>query len=139
MSLRPFHLAFPVDDLSQTETFYVETLGCSIGRRSSHWIDFDFFGHQITAHLTQESPTDTTNSVDGDQVPVRHFGVILLWDDWHKLSERLKHKQSQFLIEPRIRFENAPGEQATLFLTDPSGNALEFKSFKSDAAIFATS
>ena len=139
MSVRPFHLAFPVNDLAQAEDFYVNTLGCSIGRKSDHWIDFDFFGHQITAHLTADSNPIQTNAVDGNQVPVRHFGVILEWEDWEKLSQRLIELETEFLIEPRIRFQGKPGEQATMFFHDPTGNALEFKAFKSDKAIFDAS
>jgi extradiol dioxygenase family protein len=132
-----FHLAFPVTDLQSTRHFYVEVLECRIGRESHHWVDFDFFGHQITAHL---SPTETTqvsvNPVDGDQVPVRHFGVILEWDIWHQLAERLKSKLA-FAIAPHIRFQDEVGEQATMFIKDPSGNHLEFKSFKDMNRVFA--
>lgn len=132
-----FHLAFPVKDLDSTRRFYVDLLGCTIGRESEHWIDFNFFGHQITAHLASPELQVATNQVDGKAVPVRHFGVILEWDAWHDLADRLKHSQVDFLIEPYIRFKGQVGEQATLFITDPSGNGLEFKSFKDLASVFA--
>ena len=138
-ALRPFHLAFPVDDLEAARRFYADVLGCRLGRTSDRWIDFDFFGHQITAHLVTAGDGETPdNAVDGDQVPVRHFGVILTRSDWDALAARLRTRDTDFLIEPRIRFRGEPGEQATLFLRDPSGNALEFKSFADDAGIFAT-
>ncbi|MGH8496819.1 MAG: VOC family protein [Gammaproteobacteria bacterium] len=132
-----FHLAFPVTDLEAARTFYCETLGCRVGRESGRWLDFDFFGHQITAHLTDLPDPAAVNPVDGDQVPVRHFGVILAWDVWEALAERLRRRGAPFLIAPRIRFRGRPGEQATMFVTDPSGNALEFKSFRDPARIFA--
>ncbi len=139
MSIRPFHLAFPVQDLQQTRQFYETLLGCSVGRTSERWIDFNFFGHQITAHLCpDESLSSSTNPVDGKAVPVRHWGVILELEQWQALAERLKSHQIQFVIEPYIRFAGEVGEQATMFFYDPSGNALEFKAFKQDAAIFAT-
>ncbi|MCG8325686.1 MAG: VOC family protein [Thiotrichales bacterium] len=138
-NMPPFHLAIPVDDLSATERFYVRELGCRVGRRSDSWIDFDFFGHQVSAHLKPEETRKVAgNPVDGVQVPVRHFGVVLDWQVWHEFSGRLKHAGTVFLIEPTIRFEGQPGEQATLFIRDPSGNALEFKSFKSPRQLFAT-
>ncbi|QSE98123.1 VOC family protein [Fulvivirga lutea] len=138
-SLNPFHLAFPVKDLSETYKFYTDVLGCATGRRSDHWIDFDFFGHQVVAHLKPEVVSENkTNAVDGENVPVRHFGVILEWQDWEKLSERLKSINITFIIEPQIRFKGKPGEQATMFFLDPSGNALEFKAFKDKSQIFAT-
>jgi extradiol dioxygenase family protein len=136
MTMPPFHLAFPVDDLEAARVFYVETLGCKVGREDARWIDFDFFGHQITAHLAP-GEGGGTNPVDGKAVPVRHFGAILDWDDWHALAERLKAVGTAFVIEPYIRFTGEPGEQATMFLTDPAGNALEFKSFKDKSRIFA--
>jgi len=139
MSLRPFHLAFAVHDLAATRHFYETVLGCSVGRTAERWIDFDFFGHQLTAHLAQEAPgVMPTNPVDGKAVPVRHWGVILTMDQWRHLSERLQASGIDFLIEPGIRFQGEVGEQATMFLCDPSGNALEFKAFADDAAIFAT-
>ncbi|WP_374377121.1 VOC family protein [Dongia sp.] len=138
MSIPPFHLAFPVADLAATEKFYAGLLGCRIGRRDVKWIDFDFFGHQISAHLKpEETRTATTNAVDGDQVPVRHFGAILPWGDWHRLADRLKGAGIDFIVEPHVRFKGQVGEQATMFFLDPSGNALEFKSFEDPAQVFA--
>ena len=117
----------------------MDVLGCSTGRQSERWIDFDFFGHQVVAHLAEDEHTPaTTNPVDGKQVPASHFGVILDWDDWHDLAEKLKAADIEFLIEPNIRFEGEVGEQATMFFQEPSGNALEFKSFKDMSQIFAT-
>lgn len=137
MKIRPFHLAIPVNDLQQAHAFYADLLGCSIGRQSEHWIDFNFFGHQLTTHLVDELDNTTTNAVDGKQVPVRHFGIILEWQHWHALSEQLDDADIDWLIEPGIRFQGQLGEQATFFLLDPAGNALEFKSFRDDAMIFA--
>lgn len=135
----PFHLAFPVANLAQTYSFYHELLGCPVGRQSNAWIDFNFFGHQVTAHLKPEELTQAhTNEVDGDAVPVRHFGAILDWQDWHNLAQKLKDHHQTFIIEPHIRFEGQVGEQATMFLKDPSGNALEFKSFKDMSQVFAS-
>ena len=134
----PFHFAFPVRDLTSTRAFYVDLLGCAVGRESAQWIDFNFFGHQITAHLTDgEIHVESTNPVDGDDVPTRHFGVILEWEAWHILAERLKGLDTRFRIEPHIRFAGEVGEQATMFFDDPSGHALEFKSFKDPTKIFA--
>lgn len=132
-----FHLAFPVTDLDATRAFFVDLLGCTTGREAERWIDFDFFGHQITAHLVDALEAAATNPVDGDQVPARHFGCVLDWDDWHVLAERLTAAGADFLIEPHTRFQGEVGEQATLFIRDPSGNALEFKSFKDPAQLFA--
>ncbi|HET7370827.1 MAG TPA: VOC family protein [Gammaproteobacteria bacterium] len=132
-----FHLAFPVTDIEATRRFYVDTLGCRVGREAERWIDFDFFGHQISAHLVDQTDNAATNPVDGDNVPVRHFGVILDWDDWQALAERLESDGADFLIKPHTRFAGRPGEQATLFIRDPSGNALELKSFRDQASIFA--
>jgi uncharacterized protein len=133
-----FHLAFPVADLQATRQFYVELLGCRVGRESDRWIDFDFFDHQITAHLTESAlESNIVNPVDGDQVPVRHFGMILEWETWQTLAERLKHQEVDFVIAPHIRFKGEVGEQATLFIKDPSGNVLEFKSFKDMNRVFA--
>lgn len=133
-----FHLAFPVTDLDATRRFYRDVLGCEQGRDSDRWIDFNFHGHQITAHLRAgESGDATANAVDGDQVPVPHFGLILDWDDWHDLAERLREAGTEFIIEPRIRFAGEIGEQATMFLRDPSGNALEFKAFRDSGQVFA--
>ncbi|WP_437336518.1 VOC family protein [Sorangium sp. So ce394] len=135
----PFHLAFPVSDLEATRRFYVDVLGCRVGRKADRWIDFDFFGHQISAHLVDEpGAVLPTNPVDGKDVPVRHFGAILEWRAWHALVERLRGLGVAFLIEPHIRFVGEPGEQATLFVVDPSGHALEFKSFQDARQIFAT-
>ena len=134
---RPFHLAFPVLDLEEARDFYMNTLGCSIGRESDQWIDFNLYGHQVVAHLSpNEIKDESRNQVDGDEVPVRHFGVILENNEWQKLVDRLKTKGEDFLIEPRVRFEGKSGEQRTLFILDPSGNALEFKSFAHDGHIF---
>ena len=133
-----FHLAFPVADIEATRRFYVDILGCRVGRESDRWIDFDFFGHQITAHLApEEAKAVATNAVDGDAVPVRHFGVILEWDAWHALADRLAHHAVAFVIRPHIRFQGQPGEQATMFVSDPSGNRLEFKSFQDPRQVFA--
>jgi hypothetical protein len=138
-SIPRFHLAFPVTDLEKTRQFYSQQLGCTVGRSSDRWIDFNFYGHQITAHLQPELDSSvTTNLVDGDRVPVRHFGVILPWEQWHDLAERLKARQTEFVIQPHIRFPGEVGEQATLFIQDPSGNALEFKAFQRETQIFAT-
>lgn len=136
---RPFHLAFPVKDLKEAKTFYTETLNCKIGRSSDQWIDFDLYGHQVVAHLAPELlGKDKTNAVDGKNVPVRHFGVVLPWEEWHELAEKLKHLGIEFVIEPYIRFKGQVGEQATMFFLDPSGNALEFKSFKDMNQLFAS-
>ena len=134
----PFHLAFPVNDLQAARAFYGGLLGCPEGRSSDHWIDFDFFGHQIVAHL---SPGDAgrdaaTNHVDGHGVPVPHFGVVLDMDTWKKLADTMRAAGTEFVIEPYIRFEGQPGEQATMFFRDPSGNALEFKAFADRSQLF---
>lgn len=137
MSSYPFHLAFPVDDLEQTRQFYMDILGCSLGRESESWIDFNLYGHQIVAHLSKNQPKKTNgNYVDGDRIPPRHFGVVLPWPEWEKLSTKIRNKGLPFLIEPKIRFRDKVGEQATFFIQDPSGNALEFKSFQDDSFIF---
>lgn len=134
----PFHLAFPVDDLAAARRFYGGLLGCAEGRSSEQWIDFDFFGHQVVAHLAPDELTRTaTNAVDGHAVPVRHFGVVLDWDSWHAMAERLRQAGVVFLIEPGIRFAGLPGEQATMFFLDPAGNALEFKAFRRIEQMFA--
>ncbi|MBU24886.1 MAG: glyoxalase [Gammaproteobacteria bacterium] len=139
MAQNPFHLAFPVSDLEATRDFFTGVLGCETGRSSERWIDFDFFGHQVVAHLDdREHKTAPTNPVDGEQVPASHFGVILDWNEWHTLADKLKAANVEFLIKPNIRFEGEVGEQATMFFTEPSGNALEFKSFKDMSQIFAT-
>lgn len=130
----PFHLAFPVVDLRATAAFFEQALGCSRGRESSDWIDFDLFGHQVTAHRVDAMPQVPTNMVDGKAVPVQHFGVILDWPDWEVLAERLRNAGVEFLIEPVVRFKGQVGEQGTFFVVEPSGNALEFKSFPSGSA-----
>jgi len=137
-AIRPFHLALPVSDLAQSRSFYGEKLGCGEGRSTAHWIDFDFFGHQLVCHLDEggQAKDHIRNAVDGDAVPVPHFGVILTMGDWKSLRDRLIADATEFVIEPRIRFQGKPGEQATMFFTDPSGNALEFKAFDDDKRIF---
>jgi extradiol dioxygenase family protein len=137
-ALVPFHLAFPVHDLAAARAFYGGLLGCPEGRSSERWVDFDFFGHQLVAHLVPaRSPRAGANAVDGDQVPVPHFGAVLGWEDWHALAERLRAAGVSFEIEPHVRFRGALGEQATLFFQDPSGNALEFKAFRDPTRLFA--
>ncbi len=139
MTLRPFHLAFPVHDLPAAREFYRDVLGCGEGRSSDHWIDFEFYGHQIVAHLDPElTPRPIHNAVDGHAVPVPHFGIILNMEQWEALAERLKATGTKFGIEPHVRFQGQIGEQATMFFCDPSGNALEFKAFADDGQIFAT-
>ena len=142
--LQPFHYAFPVDDLEAARTFYVDVLGCGVGRSSDRWIDFDLYGHQVVAHLVEREASPQrdgdaagTNQVDGDHVPVPHFGVVLAWQQWHDLAARLQDHAVRFVIEPRVRFAGLPGEQATMFFQDPAGNALEFKSFRDPAKLFA--
>ncbi|MBD1912047.1 MULTISPECIES: VOC family protein [unclassified Leptolyngbya] len=138
MTVRPFHIAFPVRDLAETRHFYEMILGCSVGRTSDAWIDFNFFGHQITAHLSPEEVSAVeTNPVDGKSIPVRHWGVILEMESWERLADSLKDQGIVFEIGPYIRFRGEVGEQATMFFRDPSGNALEFKAFRDDASIFA--
>jgi len=136
-----FHLAFPVRDLAEARAFYGGLLGCAEGRSSDEWVDFDFHGHQIVAHLApsaaQAGVQAATNAVDGEAVPVRHFGVILDLRDWERLAVRLKAAGARFLIEPQTRFSGQAGEQSTMFVADPSGNALEFKAFADDARVFA--
>jgi uncharacterized protein len=135
----PFHLAFPIKDIEETRKFYQDVLGCKVGRSAEKWIDFDFFGHQISAHVKpEELKHASTNQVDGDNVPVRHFGAILPWTQWHDLADSLKEFGIKFIIEPHIRFKGEVGEQATMFFLDPSGNALEFKSFQDESRIFAS-
>ncbi|WBQ12680.1 VOC family protein [Hyphomonadaceae bacterium BL14] len=139
MSRPRFHLAFPVHDLAAARAFYAGVLNCPTGRESESWIDFDLLGHQIVAHL---SPGDCTpvgaGGVDGQAIPVRHFGLIVDWDVFDDLAARLKAAATPFLVEPYLRFAGSPGEQKTLFVSDPSGNALEFKAFRDEAMIFAT-
>ncbi|WP_420384670.1 VOC family protein [Roseivirga sp.] len=134
----PFHLAFPVRDIESTRAFFGDLLGCEIGRSTDKWIDFNFFGHQLSAHVKPEELLQAqTNAVDGKNVPVRHFGAVLEWHQWHDLADKLKDHGIEFVIEPYIRFKGEVGEQATMFFLDPSGNALEFKSFKDPSQIFA--
>jgi extradiol dioxygenase family protein len=137
--LTPFHLAFPVDDLDAARAFYGGLLGCPEGRSSAQWIDFDLFGHQIVTHLKPPKQKDKThhNPVDGHDVPVPHFGVVLQMEQWEALSERLKAAKVSFVIEPYIRFKGETGEQATMFFLDPAGNALEFKAFADMGQLFA--
>ena len=138
MSLPPFHLAFPVDDLAAARRFYGEILGCAEGRSADHWVDFDLRGHQIVAHLAPDAVRPrATNPVDGEQVPVPHFGVVLPMAEWKALAERLQAAGAEFVIPPTVRFEGQPGEQATMFLLDPAGNALEFKAMADLANLFA--
>jgi uncharacterized protein len=133
-----FHLAFGVDDLTAAREFYGGVLGCTEGRSSDTWIDFDLFGHQIVAHLDPgHRPPPASNPVDGHDVPVPHFGVLLDPTDWHLLAERLRAAHVRFVIEPHTRFAGEPGEQSTMFVLDPAGNALEFKSFADDTQVFA--
>ena len=132
----PFHLAIPVNDLAKAADFYENILGCDRGRESDSWIDFNLFGHQLVCHYVQESNIKNINPVDGDAVPVPHFGVILDFDQFDSLAHKLKSKKQSFIIEPKIRFAGKSGEQRTMFLQDPCGNALEFKAFKSLNGIF---
>ena len=139
MTVPPFHLAFPVDDLAAARRFYGEVLGCAEGRSAGHWVDFDLHGHQIVAHLAPEAVrARATNAVDGDEVPVPHFGVVLPMAEWKQLAERLQAAGTRFVIEPTMRFEGQPSEQATMFFLDPAGNALEFKAMADPAKLFAT-
>ena len=139
MTLRPFHLAFPVHDLAAARAFYGGVLGCREGRSSDRWIDFDLGGHQIVAHLDDTArPAGASNPVDGHDVPVPHFGVVLTMADWQALAARVEAAEVPFGIAPHVRFKGQPGEQATMFFRDPSGNALEFKAFADDAQLFAT-
>jgi len=140
-ALTPFHLAFPVHDLEAARSFYKDVIGCGQGREADTWIDFDMFGHQVVAHLDRDMDAQKriANPVDGDQVPVPHFGVVLSMDDWNALAERLKARRDiHWVIEPKVRFRGEPGEQATMFILDPSGNALEFKAFADMGNLFAT-
>jgi extradiol dioxygenase family protein len=138
MSIRPFHLAFPVNDLAETRHFYETVLGCTVGRTAETWIDFNLFGHQITAHLSPSNAVSIpTNTVEGKQVPVQHWGVILEMQQWQTLANRLQQQGIDFIIEPHIRFKGEVGEQATMFFLDVNGHALEFKAFQHDESIFA--
>ena len=134
--MRPFHLAFPVIDLVKTEEFYVNIINCSIGRRTPESINFNFYGHQIVAHRVPKMPELSTNPVDGKKVPAMHFGLVLEWGDWHQLKDKFEAEDIEFVIGPYTRYEDQPGSQATMFIQDPCGNHLEFKSFKHDEAIF---
>ncbi len=136
--LPPFHLAFPVHDLAAARAFYAGRLGCREGRSADSWVDFDFFGHQIVAHLDpQMEPRRHSNPVDGDDVPVPHFGAVLPMAEWERLAARLQEAGTDFVIEPTVRFRGEPGEQATMFFRDPSGNALEIKAMRDPANLFA--
>ncbi|HUF04225.1 MAG TPA: VOC family protein [Aridibacter sp.] len=139
MTIPPFHLAFSVHDLAAAREFYGGVLGCSEGRSSDQWVDFNLFGHQIVAHLSENAwPAKTANRVDSDDVPVPHFGIILEMGEWEALAERVRAAGIEFVIEPKVRFKGEIGEQATMFFLDPSGNALEFKSFADPSRIFAS-
>ena len=133
--IRPFHLAIPVSNLEKSKGFYKDILGCYLGRSSDKWIDFNFFKHQLVVHQSNSIQEQKYNSVDGHDVPIPHFGVILDWEQWHEFSNRIKDK-IEFVIEPYIRFKGKAGEQATMFFLDPDNNALEFKAFKNDKMIF---
>ena len=136
--LSPFHLAFPVNDIAAARKFYGELLGCPEGRSAADWVDFNFYGHQIVAHLAPAETGDAQrNAVDGHGVPVRHFGIVLPMADWEALAARLKAAGTAFVIEPYVRFKGEPGEQATMFFLDPSGNAIEFKAFADISKLFA--
>ena len=136
--IQPFHLAIPVQDLEKCRTFYRDILNCEEGRSSEHWVDFNFFGHQLVIHQKDGfNPERISNPVDGHDVPVPHFGVVLTWEDWHSLADQLKAKNTKYEIAPCIRFEGKVGEQATMFFTDPEKNALEFKAFRDMSQLFA--
>lgn len=138
-NLSPFHLAIPVHNLEECRKFYREILDCEEGRSSDHWVDFNFFGHQLVIHLQAKSTEKVeVKPVDGKEVPVPHFGVVIPWEKFSQLSDQLREKRVAFIIEPYIRFKGAPGEQATMFFLDPAGNALEFKAFKDADQLFAT-
>jgi extradiol dioxygenase family protein len=137
-TLRPFHLAFPVRDLAEARSFWDGVIGCPEGRSAADWVDFDFYGHQIVAHLAPERAAEASNPVDGHDVPVPHFGVVLTLEDWQALADRLAAAGTEFVIEPHIRFQGQPGEQATMFFRDPSGNAIEMKAFADLRQLFAT-
>ncbi|GAA0873479.1 VOC family protein [Gangjinia marincola] len=134
--LTPFHLAIPVSELVKSRAFYRDVLGCEEGRSSDHWVDFNFFGHQLVIHLSEQKQLEVKNPVDGKAVPVPHFGVILAWKDFHAFAEDLKQKNINFEIEPHVRFEGKKGEQSTMFFYDPCGNVLEFKTFKDMNQLF---
>ncbi len=138
-TLSPFHLAIPVDNLRTCRKFYGETLGCAEGRSSDQWVDFDFYGHQLVIHQMETAGASDldSNPVDGHDVPIPHFGVVLPWSSWEELASRLQGMNMSFIIEPYVRFQGQPGEQATMFFKDPAGNALEFKAFKNLDQLFA--
>ncbi len=136
--IKPFHMAFPIRDIEETRSFYGELLGCEIGRSTERWIDFNFFGHQLSAHIKpEELGSKALTTVDNKQVPLRHFGAILEWEEFYTLADRLRTNGIEFVIEPYVRFAGEVGEQATMFFFDPCGNALEFKAFKDKSQIFA--
>ena len=136
MKLTPFHLAIPVHDIKLCRKFYKDILGCIEGRSDKDWVDFNFFGHQLVCHLSKRASNEITNSVDSNDIPVPHFGLVLSWNDFKTITSDLKEKKIEFLIEPTIRFENEVGEQAIAFLRDPSGNAIELKAFKNMDSLF---
>jgi len=136
-SLPPFHLAIPVHDLEKAQDFYGNLLNCQKGRSSSQWIDYNFFGHQLVVHLDKNLNNKSFNTVDGKDIPVPHFGLVLEWQDWESLKEKLETNKTNFIVDPYIRFKGEIGEQATMFLLDPSSNALEFKAFKNIDQLFA--
>ena len=137
MSIRPFHLAFPIFNIDETIKWYTKIIGCTIGRQDSRWVDFNFFGHQISGHLTdKQNILFESNIVDGYDIPSRHFGIILKPEQWKRLSKKLIKNKIEFIIKPNIRFKGKRGEQSTFFVKDPSGNVLEFKAFKNDSMIF---
>lgn len=143
MNIQPFHLAIPVRNIEEAKGFYINTLGCQPGRSTDHWIDLNLYGHQLVCHLDESLGKDghvrlINNDVDSHGVPIPHFGVVLTLADWQQLADRLKASDTEFVIEPYVRFKGLPGEQATLFFLDPSGNALEFKAFKDISQLFAT-
>ncbi len=133
-----FHLAFPVDDLEATRSFYVDVLGCRVGRSSDTWLDLNFFGYQITAHQVLDRVIRLDNNVDDHDIPIPHFGLIMDWEDWHRAVDHMTYIGVSFLVEPHVRFKGMVGEQATFFLEDPSGNCLEFKAFKEPGDVFGT-
>jgi uncharacterized protein len=136
--IQPFHIAIPVQNLEKCRAFYRDVLECKEGRSDTHWVDFDFFGHQLVIHQKDDFVAQKiSNPVDGHDVPIPHFGVVLTWEDWHVLAEKLKAANTKFVIEPGIRFQGKVGEQATLFFNDPENNALEFKAFKDISQLFA--
>lgn len=134
--MQPFHLAFPTTDLAATRAFMVDAIGAGVGREASRWVDFDLFGHQVTAHLVEQNGDAPRNPVDGHSVPAFHFGVVLQWEDWEALSGKLASRGIDFLIQPYIRFKGKPGEQGTFFVREPAGTALEFKTFRNMQQLF---